>query len=269
MKFIDFCNIQTESAKEMIQNVVDTYLASLRSKLNFKSKLDVLTTKIVLVPYETIAECAIDPEEQSIQMTFEFNPNISEKFNAFVIAHEFAHFLFANLSDIYSISGKASDGSTNLSAVQRLLPNGNTYGYYFEELLANYLAHFIVGKLDYSDKDGLYEKTKKEDETNSKIVNLFESEFGQSLFEGTFIDEIFYDEDNLPRFNFFWNSIISFSFNNIIDTYDEEMGENEFHILCDMIDEYREAYYKNENTEIHEKEIFNKLNLFIGKPEAI
>ena len=71
------------------------------------------------------------------------------------------------------------------------------------------------------------------------------------------------------RFNFFWNSIISFSFNNIIDTYDEEMGENEFHILCDMIDEYREAYYKNENTEIHEKEIFNKLNLFIGKPEAI
>ena len=269
MKIIDFADIKANSAKEIIQTVVNTYLTSLHSKFNFNAKLSVLTTKIVIVPYETIAECAVDPEDESIQLTIEFNPDISAKFNAFVIAHEFAHFLFANLNDRYSISGKSNDGSTNLNAVQRLFANENTYGYYWEELLANYLAHFIVSKLNYSDKEGLYETTKKADETNTKIVYLFESAFGQSLLEGNFIDEIFYDEDNQPRFNFFWNSIISFSFNNIVDCYDEYVGDNEFHVFCDLIDEYCERYFNDENTDIQEKEIFNKINLFIEKPEAI
>ena len=65
--------------------------------------------------------------------------------------------------------------------------------------------------------------------------------------------------------NFFWDCIIAFSFNNIIDIYDDIMGRDEFHLLCNYVDEYCDKNLKKANNEFEKNMIWNNLIYFSQK----
>ena len=265
MKIIDFGNVKADFVNGCINRLISTYMDALHQKTIFESKLNRLVVTIYIVDYKSIGHHSCNFSTGESEIILEINPRDSKKLISFIIAHEFAHMLFTNPYDTYCVSGKASDGSTNYGAIQRINPTQETYGYYLEEIIADYVAHFIVAKLNYDDKNDQYKNHKERYDTKIKIVSKFESIFGQSLFDGEFIDEIYFDENKEARFNYFWGCILSFSFNNIVDIFDETMGKNEFYFFCELIDMFCEKDFENMNTEAEELEIFEKLNCFTKK----
>ena len=74
-----------------------------------------------------------------------------------------------------------------------------------------------------------------------------------------------FDDNDTAFFNLFWISIISFSFDNIIDDFDEKMGNGEFYNFCTLLDAFFEAkYHSLEKVDLSNKEIeiMQKLNNF-------
>lgn len=233
---------------QMIYKVRDTYLKSLRNKMLFRTKLDNLVVHVYLSDtIITRGGCIYNPSEDLLKLEFYLNPKDSKKYLAFVISHEFAHLLFCHISDFLGLSGKAKDGSTNHSAIIRIDREGHSYGTYFEEVNADYIAHIIVSKLDYTDEYNQYRNMMQGTRKEQEIVRRFEHTFGESLSNSEFLD-MFLTKDNSSGKNYYWNSIMSYAFNNIIDIYDEVMGEGAFRELSDKIDLYfkTSSYYDEE-----------------------
>lgn len=227
----------------MIHDIQRKYVENLKNKVLFNSKLENLIIKVEIVNNRTTeGYCACTSLNDLITITLYVNLSDSQKFIAFVIAHEFTHFLFVNPFDMYGISGKANDGSTNLTAVQRIDKDGEYCAYYLEELIVDYIAKILISKLNYEDQNYQYAQMLCETSEEKELICQLECVFGNSLQVSSCIDCVVSGSEE-RKSNYFWDSIMSFAFNNIIDIYDAVMGEDAFRKLCNKIDEYGDAKY--------------------------
>lgn len=253
--------------KDIVIRVVSEYVNSLENTFVFRNKLFGLKVSIAPITFSrSIGSCRSDNYSNTIEIKLFINPNDSKKYIAYVIAHEFAHFLFLNPFDAFSLSGKAHDNSTNYSAVTRFLDNDLLYGYSLEEMLADYLAFFIVSKIpEYTDETKQFDTIYANNNFERTLIYRFETYYGKSIFDTNKIDPVTFDDNDTAFFNLFWISIISFSFDNIIDDFDEKMGNGEFYNFCTLLDAFFEAkYHSLEKVDLSNKEIeiMQKLNNF-------
>lgn len=234
----------------MIHNVHRKYIESLKNKILYRAKLENLIIKVELVDDRTTeGYCGCMAMSDLITITLYVNLKDSKKFIAFVIAHELTHFLFVNPFDMYGLSGKANDGSTNLTAVQRIDKDGEYCAYYLEEFIVDYIAKLFMRKLDYDDLNGQYAQMVHDTIDEQEMIYRLESTFGTSLQTSSFIDCVAVSDSQERKSNYFWDSIMSFSFNNIIDIYDAVMGEEAFRKLCDKIDKYGDAKFGDDKND--------------------
>lgn len=226
----------------MIHKVRDTYLKKLRNKVLFKAKLDNLTINLRMNSGSSPSgECDNFYTGESITMDLWLNPTYSHKYSAFIVAHEFAHLLLLNISDFTGLSGKAVDGSTNMTALRRINEDGSDYAEYFEEIHADYIAHVIVEDLGFSDKNNQYAAYKSSTQKEIAIAKTFAGVFGPTIDISDYVDAI-YANGNMMG-NYYWDSIMAFSFNNVINLFDQKMGKDAFKTFSGKIDEYFELEY--------------------------
>ena len=254
-------------AKDIVNKVIIEYINALENTFVFQSKLTELKVSISPIAFSrSIGSCTNDACSNAIEIKLFINPNDSTKYIAYVIAHEFAHFLFLNPYDAFSLSGKAHDDSTNYSAVTRFVEDDLTYGSSLEEMLADYLAFFIVGKIsEYTDETKQFDAIFSSDSFERSIIYKLETYYGKSILDTNKIDFVTFDSDGMAYFNLFWTSIISFSFDNIIDDFDKKMGNGEFCSFCILLDDFfEEKYHSFEKVDLSNKEneIMHKLNIF-------
>lgn len=244
--------------RKIVYNVSSEYMSALHNNFYF----DALISEAVVNIYPsnksiTSGICSISPFERKLELNIVLKD--SEKYIAFIVAHEFAHLLFTNLHDPLHLSGLASDRSTNYTAICRMKPDGSVYGNQLEELIADYLAYYIVGRMNFEDKNDKYKQEFEKCSFGFYIIQTLEYPFGRSLFECNFIDEQ-YKEDEEVQYSIFWNAILSFSFNIVVDDFDEIMGSDKFI----KFNENLEEYYKDPCDE-NRKKITDMLTVFLEK----
>lgn len=243
--------------KDIFRKVVNQYIECLHNNALFKVKLNYLRVSIA----EAVNGATVGYLVDSGNCKYDYYINIyyakedSSKQIAFIIAHELAHLLFADVVDLLHISGKCADESTMLSAFQRSYPNGEFYGLNFEEAAADYIADFIVEKLDYEDENGTFSKNISLPEKRARLefIEAFTSIYGDSLYNAYYIDELTLTDDSVVIHNEFWYRIVTFSGWQIIDEYDSAMGlgaykklneqvenlENEFSAIVENIEKFK------------------------------
>lgn len=259
------------TVKEMVKEIADEYLTHLMSKAYFEGKLVELNVEIQRSTVGRTRGYFSGGYSEKSEMIFFVNSDDSQKFVAFVIAHEFAHLLFFNSSDAFAFSGEAKDESKNLTAITRIFPDGSTYGSTLEELVADYLAHYIVDSMDdYDDLSGDYKKQMKSREYEFQLISEFEKIFGKPLYESKYIDEYKDVGNNNCELNLFWQSIVSYSFKIIIDEFDEQIGEKSFQCFNEKLERYIKGYNldlepKRKIKETEKEELMNDIRYFSKK----
>lgn len=234
--------------QKIVEVIYEKYLGLLHNKPIFQAKCNIL--RVNLLEYDACSTSGVCIEKE-IDSSFSYtinlfiNENDSEKYIAFVIAHEFAHLLFSNSLDPIRATGKANDESTAFSAIRRGTPERTIYGKTLEEICADYIAIHVISYLDYIDKNDQFEIMCKEKEEKINYIEAFSTLFGDSMSKYTYIDSYYSTEDEFVIQNKFWYYVSTFSLNEIIDEYDYYMGANAFHILNNHIEEY----FENNNQE--------------------
>ena len=237
-------NIRDDSlsfVKELINNVVNAYENSLNEKFIFCAKLHCLEVNVwsTVEGADTFGICTQESQQKYI-LNLMVNAENTKGWNAFIIAHELAHLLMFSVEGL-KIAGEAKDGSTNFTAVARLSSDGSTYGDALEECIADYLAVYIVRKLNLEDSQvRVYEE---KNELEFLIVEELSSNFGDTINNSEFIDSYTCDEENdeISISNMFWTSIVTFTFEKIVDEYNNYMGRNSFKELNEQL----EIFYDN------------------------
>lgn len=255
-------NIRDDSlsfVKELINDVVNAYENSLNEKFIFCAKLHYLEVNIwsTVEGADTFGICTQESQQKYI-LNLMVNAENTRGWNAFIIAHELAHLLIFSVEGL-KIAGEAKDGSTNFTAVARLSSDGSTYGDALEECIADYLALYIVRKLNLEDSQvRVYEE---KNELEFFIVEELSSNFGDTINNSEFIDSYTCDEekDEINISNLFWSSIVTFTFEKIVNEYDKYMGNNSFKALNEDLEEF---YDNRESNKFNCDCILNELRRF-------
>lgn len=209
--------------RDVIKEIAKTYRKSLINNTLFELKLNRLTVRILHsnasittgVFYNNILNFAIEIYVSDCD-------NIS--YIAYIIAHEFAHFLFADTIDVLNQGGRSNDNTGNCTAITRISNNGEAFGDAMEESCADTLAKYVLTKMGIW-RDSLINH---EELQGIALIAKLSSNFGKPIFECEMIDDFIVEGDKYKIANLFWYSIVVFSFNNIINRYDKEYGKNAF-----------------------------------------
>lgn len=249
--------------KEIVQEVSQKFIDLLSNKSVFNAKLSVLNVKVFPFSEDiTTGACAENGQhsnEYSIHLLV--NPNDSKKYIAFVIAHELAHLHFYNLLDPLKQTGLAEDGSRNSTAITRTFKDNTKYGNALEEMCADYIACFVVSKLNLEDKNNQFETYLQENKEKFEFIEFFSSLFGESLSDTNSIDAYEATEDNaFIMHNKLWYCISTFSLDEIVNDYDNHMGKKSFWRL----NEHIEKFFKNDESEkkLSKQYIYNELTRY-------
>lgn len=244
-------NIKNSAGKDLemyekgIYRIVNRYTATLNNKAAFVPKLTDLEILLIKDDYRISSGVCSRRFPCTVKLILFINPNISTMYNMFLIAHEMAHLLLINYTDLFNQCGLASDGSRNGSAIKRVLQDGREYGYDFEEMIANYIARFIVSAFDYDDRDGKYQKMLIEKGKDFDIVEKFAGIYGESIQNKEFIDGYELRENRVFFNNPFWTNILSYSFNVHVNEFDRVLGEHAFEKFCARVQYYNKASKEN------------------------
>lgn len=226
--------------KDIFRKVATQYVTSLYNNALFKAKLNYLRVSICEAVNGTTVGYLVDAGncKYDYYIDIYYAKEDSPKQIAFIIAHELAHLLFADSVDLLHLAGKSIDGTTMLSAFQRSYSNGEFYGLNFEEAAADYVANYIVEKLDYDDENGRFAQNISTPEKRARFefIETFSGVFGESLENASCIDEIIIDGEFVTIRNEFWYRIATFSLCQIIDVYDKVMGEGAYQELNERIE---------------------------------
>lgn len=258
--------IETEAwitCKEIVEKVVNKFIDSLNNKSIFRAKLSVLNVKILPALNTTTTGICSEKGHHSNEYSIHLlaNPNDSKKFIAFVIAHELAHLYFYNLLDPLKQTGLAKDGSRNFTSIRRIFKDQTIYGDALEEMCADYIARFVVSKLDFEDKNNQFETYLHKNKDNFDFIDSFSSIFGETLNDTITIDAYEVTKDaKLIMYNKLWYCISTFSISEIINDYNSHMGIDSFKRL----NGYIEKLFKADSTEKEKvkESIYNELTRY-------
>lgn len=230
----------------IVEKVAAKYEEVVENNFFYKAKLNNLKVLLVNFPlHQSNGVFISNPKGQ--EMRIFVSKSDSEKMVAHAVAHEFAHMLLSKPYDKMKFSGKATDDSTDLTAVKRVNPDGSLYGKELEEYIADALANFVVEKLDLDDKNGSYASFIKTRQYRLGFVEKLAGLFGESLQDSMFIDETVEKDGYVYIKNDFWYAIVTFSFNEIINKYNTSMGVNSFRYLNGLLKMYEENGKKDED----------------------
>lgn len=221
--------------QDMVKAIAEEYCKRLNNSFLFEMKVSSLQVDMMSTQELTAGVCRKIGNRWQIILAM--NEKNGEAYIAFVIAHEFAHLLFQKVSDVLCVTGKASDGSTELTSITRISSNGLVYGRELEEHCADILALYIIQKMGYSlEDDFLKDDLAKTEEMREEIKKLI-SVFGKEIESGEFIDDYSVDANGYGVVsNVFWYYAVNNSLAEIVRSYDDFMGDNKFSELCEAFD---------------------------------
>lgn len=243
------CPDELSCVPELLDIVVKAFLNRVQNDDYFQLKLHLMGVRVLIKEGEQYdgrmcldGTGATDSGNRDI-MLLSLTTSSSHKQIAFVIAHELAHLLFAHPNAPYAISGSAKDASINHSAVTRFMnddeqEDGNLYEYYYgqglEEFIANYVASYVIKDLDLDGDEDERDLLIKYD---ARLIGKLESCFGKPLAECACLNEIKEDSEEHKAANNFWDCVLTYRMDCIVDSYDDAMGHaGAFRELCNKID---------------------------------
>ena len=170
------------------------------------------------------------------------NPQDPLDYIAFVISHELGHLLWKKMTDVLSMTGKANDGSTEITSVLRITSYLEQYGRQLEEELCDIIGIRDIKKMGFLDFSDLLNKELQK----RMAVESFISTFGSRLDECDCIDAYENKDDGFAIKNSFWYFAVTSGLSQIVNHYDDVMGENAYYNLCEALDENDLGYFKGE-----------------------
>ena len=233
----------------MVETIAEEYVSRLHNSAMLSWKL--LTTSVLIIPSDAeLTSGLCEKEGTEIRILLQINTSNPDDYVAFIAAHEFAHLLFKKMTDVLCVTGRTSDRSTELTALTRISYEGKQYGRELEEQCADILALYIIKKLGYKHSKFLDEDLKKSYRQRN-VVEKLANVFGNHLDKAEFIDDFKMKNGIGYVKNSFWYFVVTFSFAEIINFYDEVMGENAWLRFCEALDDSS----KKEKLEFIENEI--------------
>lgn len=232
---IKVCEESLDRYQAIIENVAKTYVESLISHIPFDAKLKALTVKLTLES-SRISWGLTQKAGNIYVIVLGINPNYSDTYNTFIIAHEFAHLLFARISDTIGIVGLASDGSKPFTNIVRQASDGTLWGEEFEEQCADISALYILKKMDI-EVDSLLSKDLEKSKDRRSLCESFINSFGTSLEELPHFDEYITNQkfEGIPC-NYFWYFVINSELSGLITMYNAKTFSNAFYIVISIIE---------------------------------
>ena len=251
---IYYREIRLQKYEDMVKAISQEYCKRLNNSFLFEVKLSKLSIEILPTHGLTAGLCKKNANKWHIILAI--NYSLCDSYNAFVIAHEFAHLLFQKVSDILRVTGRADDNSTELTSITRIASNGKIYGRELEEQCADLLALYIIDKLGYSTEDEFLQsdlnKTKEVRESVEQLIDVY----GDDLSTGEYIDNINFDEKGIGHVsNMFWYYAINGSLTELVKSIEGILGFNKFSEICEAFDTKDLAvvgFAKNQISKLHQ-----------------
>ena len=242
------CKDSLNRYEGMVKAIANAYEEHLNNNALFSLKLDSLSVYLEKSK-NSLTSGLTHRFGKNSHIQVWINEDNGDEYIAFIVAHEFAHLLFQKLTDCLYLTGIATDGSADFTAIVRMDENGDFYGKELEEQCADILALYIIKKLGYKLSSTLVndlEKTEAERITVERLIDVF----GEDINKYDQID--YYKIENNFGFvaNSFWYHVITFSFAEIVKLYDEVMGRGSFQNFCKNLD-----HYKEKNTNLKQIEV--------------
>ena len=141
------------------------------------------------------------------------------------------------MTDLLSVTGRANDDSTELTSIVRISHDGKQYGRELEEQVCDILALYILNKMGITEFSDFLIRDLEKTAKKRAVVEKFIDVFGSPLNDGEFIDDYQEHEKGINTVkNSFWYCAITFGLVQIVNLYDEAMGQNAFQNFCRLLD---------------------------------
>lgn len=194
---------------EMTKAVAQKYLECLNNSCIFEMKMKRLVVQPFDLPLKCCAYGVTRNNQSRNDLIIVFDESGSDKFLAFVIAHEMAHILMYPQGDKLLFQKKriryTVDGKDRFRE-NTFLDDTET-----EEALADHLACYIVSKMNYEDTEGAMEEYLQRDIVvqHRALAARLDARFGKPLMECEKIDEYCTQEDEIVISNALWYNCVT------------------------------------------------------------
>lgn len=246
---------ELERIADIVKEVARVYRAVIHNKALLLGKLNSLRVDVNTAFTDTTVGFFADNMELEERKGAKYNITIyvnledDERKIAFIVAHEFAHLVFANNLDVLRITGKTRDNSSPITSFIRISPDGEVYGNNIEEFAADYLSRYIVKKLYSEEYSSEYAEFLKEKNSRFDVVERLSKFFGKSLNECDFIDDFQLVDDDNSQFavvsNDFWYAVTTMSMDTVINRFNKQTKQTDgYRKLCGFMDSCEEDKIK-------------------------
>ena len=225
-----------ERFEQDVKESASVLSSSLHNKMIFFMKLTNLRVYIAPTSTLTVATCGLCSQKfDELSLFLVINPTEPDDYISFVIAHELAHLLLKKVTDLLAVTGRANDGSTELTSIMRLTSDSQEYGRELEEQVADLIALFILKKRNIELSDFTKKKLEKTSKKR-KAVERFINIFGCSLESCNFIDDYEEKDDVKVVKNSFWYYAVTSGLSAIVNYFDDGLGDFAFFNMCEALE---------------------------------
>lgn len=200
------CRLDTKII-EITKEVAKKYLECLNNREIFNFKLK----RLIVRPFELPVKhpyAQTRNTQASNEILIVYDETMSSKFLAFIIAHELAHILIYPEGDLLKFEKKRiqyqKEGKEHI--IENKYLEVET-----EEAMADYMASYIVSKMNFEDQNNELENYLQKEKQVKKLalIKALEASSGKSLMETERIDDYCIGEDEITISNIFWYNAVT------------------------------------------------------------
>jgi hypothetical protein len=236
-----------ERYEKVVLDAASTLENDLRNKVIYSLKLQLVSVYLGFTSKpqkHTSGLCFKDGDK--LHVAIFINPDDPIDYIAFTISHELGHLLYKKLTDVLSMTGKANDGSTEITSIMRITDYSEIYGREMEEQVCDIIACRNIQKMGFVEFSDLLKKELQRTAKKRAAAESFISTFGKRLDECDFIDDYDKNGDTFAVKNSFWYYSVAFGLSQIVNSFDDTMGANAYFKLCEALDINDLTYFKSE-----------------------
>ncbi len=191
---------------EITKTVAKTFMESLNNKAIFDFKMKRLMVRPFDVPVKhPFAETLSN--QKCNELVIIYDESMSSRFLAFIVAHEMAHILFHHVGDVLVFQRKKI---RYIQEGKDCFIENKFLELETEEAMADYVALYIISKLEYDDEGGMLEEFLQDGRAQRmQKISQLEIKSGKPLRDCKKIDEFDVKDDEVVIANSFWYNAVT------------------------------------------------------------
>ncbi len=213
MRFNKKTSDQNTKFKKIAKGVAQEYLKYLNNSAMFRAQLNNCMVNLCEIPIKEIQGFSYNTPSKDEITVFYDERKTSERLVAFAIAHEMAHMLF------YNKNNRAANYSGIICKKDGFAVElrNNPVPIELEEAMADYLALYIISKMNFDDDNGQLDLYLAPRQERLNLIKEVEPKYGKPLVECTRIDEYTKNGDKVELANALWYDAVTHCLNLKLD----------------------------------------------------